>query len=555
VADFGDPCYLRRVSDRDLETVLAYHERSKHRPGRYAASLGYLDWASQPNPFRIHTGAVTIALPREVPDPGPKHAELFIPGAIAAAPLDLALIDSLLMHSLALSAWKQQGESRWSLRVNPSSGNLHPTEAYLLAPAIAGLGDAAGLHHYSPLLHALERRSEIPADLWTALTAGLPQPCLLVGLGTIAWREAWKYGERAFRYCQHDLGHAIAALDLAAAMLGWRVLELPRPGDEELAVLLGLGYDAGPETEEPEVLLALVPASSNVSAVRGWTAAKDALIRLAALPLNGVPNQLSDAFHPWPVIDEVTRATVRSLDAAPDERVDAPAPIPTPDPGSPPASPLIRGRRSAVAMDGRTGITRAGFYDMLQRTAHDAAPQRALAGPSRVDLAIFVHRVEGLDPGLYMLLRDSARRERWQLASDPEFAWTRPEGCPDALDLSVLRVGDGRQLAASISCGQAIAGDGCFALAMLADMQVLGGAPWLYRRLFWETGAIGQILYLEAEALGVAATGIGCFLDDRMHALLGLRDGEFQSLYHFTVGGRVDDPRLRTLDPYEHLER
>ena len=90
--------------------------------------------------------------------------------------------------------------------------------------------------------------------------------------------------------------------------------------------------------------------------------------------------------------------------------------------------------------------------------------------------------------------------------------------------------------------------------AMLADMRALDGAPGLYRRLYWEAGAIGQILYLEAEAIGVAATGIGCFFDDRMHALLGLRDGEFQSLYHFTVGGRVDDTRLRTLDPYEHLD-
>ena len=118
-----------------------------------------------------------------------------------------------------------------------------------------------------------------------------------------------------------------------------------------------------------------------------------------------------------------------------------------------------------------------------------------------------------------------------------------------------LRVGDGRQLAAAIACGQAIAGEGCFALAMLGDMQAVEGAPWRYRRLFWETGAIGQILYLEAEALGLAATGIGCFFDDRMHALLGLQSGEFQSLYHFTVGGRVDDPRLRTLDPYEPLAR
>ncbi|HEY0135047.1 MAG TPA: nitroreductase family protein, partial [Nannocystis sp.] len=418
-----------------------------------------------------------------------------------------------------------------------------------------GLGDAPGLHHYSPLLHGLERRADLTPALWSALTTGLPQPCLLVGLTTIAWREAWKYGERAFRYCQHDLGHAIAAVDIAAAMFGWRALELPRPGDAELATLLGLRRDSGPEPEVPEALLVLVPASSDVSAIGEWTLAADALAELARLPLRGVANRLSEAHQPWPVIDEVTRATHRTAAAVPDQRSPARPPVILPERETPPASTVIRGRRSAVAMDGRTGITRAGFYDMCRRTAHDAPPLRALAGPARIDLAIFVHRVEGLDPGLYLLRRGTTRGERWRLAGDPEFTWTRPEGCPEDLDLSLLRIGDGRQLAAAISCGQDIAADGCFALAMLADMQVLAAAPWLYRRLYWEAGAIGQILYLEAEALGIAATGIGCFFDDRMHALLGLRDGEFQSLYHFTVGGRVDDTRLRTLDPYEHLDR
>ncbi|TVR64991.1 MAG: hypothetical protein EA420_04215 [Candidatus Competibacteraceae bacterium] len=32
--------------------------------------------------------------------------------------------------SLGLSAWKQHRGSRWALRCNPSSGNLHPTEGY-----------------------------------------------------------------------------------------------------------------------------------------------------------------------------------------------------------------------------------------------------------------------------------------------------------------------------------------------------------------------------------------------------------------------------------------
>src|SRR5437660_12483691 len=47
-------------------------------------------------------------------------------------------------------------------------------------------------------------------SVWTALMAAFPEDSFLVGLSSIHWREAWKYGERAFRYCQHDVGHALA---------------------------------------------------------------------------------------------------------------------------------------------------------------------------------------------------------------------------------------------------------------------------------------------------------------------------------------------------------
>ncbi len=61
---------------------------------------------------------------------------------------------------------------------------------------------------------------------------------------------------------------------------------------------------------------------------------------------------------------------------------------------------------------------------------------------------------------------------------------------------------------------------------------------------------IGQVLYLEAEAAGVRGTGIGCFFDDPVHEVFGLEGNAYQSLYHFTVGGPVEDPRLTTLPPY-----
>jgi hypothetical protein len=69
--------------------------------------------------------------------------------------------------------------------------------------------------------------------------------------------------------------------------------------------------------------------------------------------------------------------------------------------------------------------------------------------------------------------------------------------------------------------------------------------------LFWETGLIGQVLYLEAEAAGIRSTGIGCFFDDPVHRVLGVHpQTNWQSLYHFTVGGPLDDGRLTTLPPY-----
>ena len=53
-----------------------------------------------------------------------------------------------------------------------------------------------------------------------------------------------------------------------------------------------------------------------------------------------------------------------------------------------------------------------------------------------------------------------------------------------------------------------------------------------------------------AEAAGIGATGIGCFFDDAVHRVFGFSDLEFQSLYHFTIGGPVEDSRLTTLAPY-----
>ncbi len=179
-------------------------------------------------------------------------------------------------------------------------------------------------------------------------------------------------------------------------------------------------------------------------------------------------------------------------------------------------------------------------------------PWDALPWQPSIHLALFVHRVNGLDPGLYMLARDREKVDSLKRATHQQYAWTAPRGCPTDLPLFLLEEGDVRPLATELCCRQEIAGDGAFSLGMIAEYEssLRRHGPWFYRRLFWETGVIGQVLYLEAESAGVRATGIGCFFDDPVHQVMGFNDATFQSLYHFTIGGQVEDPRLTTLPPY-----
>ncbi|UJR83570.1 SagB/ThcOx family dehydrogenase [Sandaracinus amylolyticus] len=526
--------------DRDprVERVLRYHERTMHRyPGGYARSLGYLDWATQPDPFRAYEGAAVTLLDEVAIGEGREASWSAVrEESIAPAPIDARTIAQLFYDALAISAWKQAGRSRWALRCNPSSGNLHPTEAYLLTGAI----DGPALFHYAPRVHGLERRRDVDVDAWRALSS---DGALIVGLASIAWREAWKYGERAFRYCMHDVGHAIGALTIAARPLGWSVRVIEGPSDTQMARLLGIEESGGIEAERPDVLLAI---GGHV----GWS--EDVLDAACAGRLHGTTNRLSSNHQRWDVIEDVEEASREDgLAAAPPQSRSTSTP--REDTPSPPARVLVRRRRSAVEMDGATAMSRDAFFRTMRSLVPALTPAlHPLPWAPEVHPVVFVHRVEGLDPGLAILVRDPAAepflRERIALAEE----WVRLPGAPDDLPLYGIAQGDARAIARSLTCHQDIAADGAFAVAMLARFAPVlreRGPSW-YRRLHWEAGHLGQLLYLEAEAHDVAATGIGCFFDDGIHELLGIESDDLRALYCFTVGGAVNDPRIQTQPAY-----
>ncbi len=563
---------MGRVTENEaphaLEEVLHYHEETKHQLDRLARYLGYLDWANQPNPFRFYDGAPRHPLAHPQVTPEPAYDELFEPGRLRPRPLNHETISQLFYDSLALSAWKRApGVMAWSQRVNPSSGDLHPTEGYLISGPIEGLHPEPAVYHYSPFYHALEQRLTLSTEEWEAVTQQLPSDGVLVALNSIYWRESWKYGERAFRYCHHDVGHAIGTMTIAAAVLGWRTRLIETISDSELAQLLGLSRQSGLEAEHPDCLLAVLPREepTDPPLEYDWRPPAGLLERLSQTEFLGAPNTLSQEHHHWPIIDEVVAATRYEGQAEevwakeePDAlystgNVEA-ATLPKREVS---ARAIIRQRRSAMAMDGQTSISCDTFFHMLERVTPRPGyfPFDVLRWRPQVSLVLLIHRVVGLEPGLYLFVRHSTHLASLQAALRPEFEWCKPDGCPKSMGLYRLEVADARAAAQGISCHQPIAGNGAFALGMLARFEPvlrLRGA-WFYPRLFWETGLIGQVLYLEAEAAGIRSTGIGCFFDDAMHDLLGIQDRSWQSLYHFTVGGAVEDPRLQTIDSYMHL--
>ncbi|HYE37867.1 SagB/ThcOx family dehydrogenase [Methylocaldum sp.] len=526
-----------------LFQVHAYHERTKHHFRAYARGPGHMDWTTQPDPFRRYAGAPSIALPLTANRYALPFADLFNLGVAQPEPMTVETLGVLLELSFGLSAWKQYGGERWALRCNPSSGNLHPTEAYAVAANIEGL--ESGIYHYVSHDHALEQRcrSELPFD------------GLLVGLASIHWREAWKYGERAYRYCQHDAGHALAALRYAAGVLGWSVSVLDEWSDSDIAAVLGLDKNRGDaEPEEPDLLCWVYPSDRKPTP----ELAIDALIETVRhANWQGIANRLSQRhLHDWPIIKETAAAARKPRTPPCRENPPASAPL-LPTPCEMPAVEIIKQRRSAQAFDGVSAITARAFFRMLDATLPRSGipPFDAFPWAPRVHLALFVHRVTGLPPGLYMLCRHERSIEQLRQATKEDYGWDTVEGCPKHLRLFRLIHADAREAARIVSCHQEIASDGAFSLGMLAEFDAaLQEGPWVYRRLFWETGLIGQALYLEAEAAGVRGTGIGCFFDDPVHELLGLEDTRFQSLYHFTVGSPVNDSRLETLPPYAHLK-
>lgn len=520
-----------------------YHCHTKHTVAKLYSNQWYLDWDNQPNPFRHYVGADVVSLP---PPRRPQRCDYFRLGEAAHGdPVTPQTVSQLLYYSMAISAWKEVRSTgaRWSLRVNPSSGNLHPTETHLVCRDVEGL--AAGCYHFRVDEFALERRSAGAIDDLLVLFqehCGLPPRAVTVVLTSIFWREAWKYRDRAFRYCHHDVGHALGAIVECARGMGMVCSFRQVFEDDVVSGALGLGGG----DERPCVLAAIGPA---VGALLGTgrhcpegsdTQGCDTQGSGTRVFI-GTANELSVERIEYPSIDAVYEATRGRAEpqVVTGSRVsyDVPGIVPLEREMDSPRDfwEVVRTRRSGVDFDGQTGMTAAAFGAVMWRATRGADGDLFYKADERneacfIHLYVYLHRVEGIEPGLYYY--DRVRHV-----------------------LVPLRLADQRREAAYLSLQQLIAGHSAFAVSMIADFAAAYRCfgERAYRAVHVEAGFIGQGLYLGAESAGVQATGIGAFFDDEVNQYLHLPEG-FEVIYHFTVGGAVLDPRLQTARAYPFEE-
>lgn len=516
--------------NKNLQTVFKYHEQTKHSPQRYARSLGYMDWSTQPNPFRNYTATDSIELPLSFNNSTPPYH--LLDTDLPSAPLVIESISQLLQFSLGIAAYKKSSGSSWAVRCNASSGNLHPTETYLVLPPVLKHQEKTTVYHYAPKNHTLEILNSFNTDFWKKL----PNGSFLLGLSSITWRETWKYGERAFRYTQLDAGHAWQAIVVSAKLLGWKVTRLDSISNNDINTIFGLNQqDRFFEKENGDILFIISPEHVNSDINL------DSFIEDVSFNFDGIANKLSPSMQNWEIIPQIENATTQMQRAQKNIQTSINVKNPSKE-----AKDVILNRRSVHIMDkNSSSINKKRFHALLSsvNTSLDSKENSS-------HLVFFIHRVQEYEKGLYILIRNNRDLDELKSLMHKAFRWEDTE----FKNLYFLEQRDLEMTSKHISCSQDIASDGAFSLGMLCNFsqQIQENGAHRYKELFWECGMIGQELYLEATSLGLSGTGIGCFLDDMMHGLLGIKTNKFQILYHFTIGRGYVDSRIQTMPAYSN---
>ena len=483
-------------SRSEIETILAYHEATKHSVESVRSGGHMLDWTNMPRPWKLYDAPLPEApLPPQMTHTGVSADDALLgddPPPASGTELTLSNLTSVLQLSAAITKRLQAGRGYMYFRAAACTGALYHIELYVIAGPLSDL--PAGVYHYGAHDNTLRRLREGDFRAVAMQAAGLESaPAAVVVYTSTFWRNAWKYGSRTYRHAFWDCGTILANSIAAARANGLRVDLVTRYADTAIDDLI----DVDGETEAS---VALLPVGAGPDAPP-----VDAPARMDT-PV--VP--LSRAFIDYPLMREAHAAT--ALDGpVPVDPVETQDEDPIATDGSavslPEGEPLTRTLEDVILQRGssrrfaRDPIRFSSLATMLDAAARPTGLDGVDDGEVFNDLYIIANAVEGLPEGIYRNL-------------------------PTQQVLEPVSAAETRALSEHLALDQPLGGDAAADLYFIADMPTVldrWGARG-YRTAHLDASIRAGRVYLAAYALGLGATGL-TFYDDEVVEALGTGSG------------------------------
>jgi SagB-type dehydrogenase family enzyme len=376
-----------------------------------------IDWRAMPPPFKTYRNASRIRLPFPITvvDPSRCHDGLALIGNLLGGLLGFTraewIPDAELEHPAKLAATRAGFYAEVvAKRATPSGGGLYPSELYLATAARPDL--AAGLYHYAPGQHVLERLAlgDLRTPLLDTLAVPPPRaPDLVLLVTSVFWRTAFKYAEFAHRLQGLDAGvlagQALALADAAGMVAKLHLdfadgsidrllaLDSEREGCYLLITLSAATDQLAPVPSEPP----RATASALGTALAGPPRAVFPLSAAAhRASLNQQPLRPGPGFSP-PDLGKVSGGLPGRVAMPSAQGPGAPRPIPLALDLADRRSAMQGFRREPIPMDQLATVIMAAVR------GYDSDVPGTADRVSHTCLYLAANRVAGLDSGIYRL--------------------------------------------------------------------------------------------------------------------------------------------------------
>ena len=487
------------MSDTTGSVALRYHTRTNHSVQSIEENTYQMDLSDRPLPYKVYSTLEPIALPNTFASSSMSALDAI---AVSDVPFvgeripDKDTLARLCFFANGITKRFQLASGQeYGLRAAACTGALFHVELYVVCGDVPGL--AAGVYHFGAHDNSFSQLCAGDCRQVLVEAAGnepsiAEAPAILITTSTF-WRNAYKYGARAYRHTFWDTGTILANFLAEAASLQMPAEIVLGFVDRQVNELL----DINPQQEAAVTLIALGHTQKELTQAPPVT------------PLNLTTVKISARERVFPLIHTIQAASSltskeevaawrslppqRTLEMSAQPLVSL-APLASTQLPQDSVEDVIR-RRGSTRRFTRDALSFEGVSTLLTRAMHSISSDCIEPEKRPInDLYLIVNAVDGLEAGSYVLHREQ-----------------------QALEL--LEQGDMREAAFHLSLDQDLGGDAAVNIYFLANLDTVaaqyGDRGYSVAQL--EASILAGKLYLAAYSLRLGATGL-TFYDDEVPA-------------------------------------